>query len=71
MADSGHFELASQSSRPGDTVFLPLGATTPVVLRKVPGKDSFTLVYEAYVDGIMYGEALERDEAQDVLFVID
>lgn len=41
------------------------------MLRKVEGKKSFVLVCAAYVDGIMYGEALKRDETQDVVCVID
>lgn len=71
IAEDGHFGLVSKSSRPGDTIFLPLGATTPLVLRRVEGKDSFVLVCPAYVDGIMYGEALKRDDAHHVVYVID
>lgn len=71
IAESGHFGLVSQASRLGDTIFLPLGATTPLMLHKVDGKDSFVLIYAAYVDGIMYGEALKRDETQDVVYVSD
>ena len=43
------------------------------VLRAVENKDSFTLVCgEAYVDGVMYGEAVRhRDPARDRDFILE
>jgi hypothetical protein len=45
---------------------------TPFVLRRIEDKDSFALVSSAWVDGVMYGEALEtRDKSKDRDFIID
>jgi hypothetical protein len=72
IADNGRIGLASKSSKPVDKIYILLSANTSFVLRHVKGVDSFTLIREAYVDGVMYGEALEeRDEANDRVFIID
>ena len=55
----GYMGMVPQGSRPGDLVAIILGAKTPYVLRhcgKV--KDSFELVGECYMDGMMDGEMM-------------
>ena len=47
-------------ARKGDVVCVPLGSAVPFVVRRVRG-ESFTLVGECYVHGIMQGEIFERD----------
>jgi hypothetical protein len=61
--------LASQSCRPGDKVCVFLTARTPFVIR--PVGENFTLVSDAYVDGVMYGEALKRDDVELWDFVLE
>jgi hypothetical protein len=69
VTDTSHMGLASQSCRKGDKVCVFLTTKTPFILRPV-GKN-FTLVSDAYVDGIMYGEALKRDDVELRDFVLE
>ncbi len=68
----GQIGFGSRSCRPGDIVCVLFSAQVPYILRKVPDRDSFLLVSDAYADGVMYGEALEaRDPDKDRDFIID
>jgi hypothetical protein len=72
VTDNYRMGLASQSCQPGDKICIFFSADTPFVLRPVENKDSFTLISNAYVDGFMYGEALEeRDASKDRDFIVD
>ncbi|KAH7310126.1 heterokaryon incompatibility protein-domain-containing protein [Rhexocercosporidium sp. MPI-PUGE-AT-0058] len=72
VTDNGHLGLASLSCRPGHKICIIFDTTNPFVLRPVENKDSFTLVCAAYVDGIMYGEAVnERNSANDRMVIIE
>jgi len=44
----------------GDLICIPLGCCHPVILRKV--EEHYVNLGEAYVDGYMYGEAMEMLE---------
>lgn len=66
--DKGFLGLGPDSVRAGDQVWILAGARVPFVLRDVStehGPDSFELVGESYVHGIMQGEAVA---AEDVHF---
>ncbi|KAH8750972.1 heterokaryon incompatibility protein-domain-containing protein [Hyaloscypha sp. PMI_1271] len=52
--------LASEEVVEGDLICIPLGCCHPVILRKV--EDHYINLGEAYVDGYMYGEAMEMLE---------
>ena len=55
----GYMGMVPQGSRPGDLLVVILGAKTPYVLRRCGRvKDSFELVGECYVDGMMDGEMM-------------
>jgi hypothetical protein len=72
VTDNGRVGLVSQSCQPGDCLCIFLGANMPFALRKVEGQESFILVGDAYVDGVMYGEALQdRDKFADRSFIIE
>ncbi|KAJ9636395.1 hypothetical protein H2201_003560 [Coniosporium apollinis] len=72
VTDNSRIGLGSRSCQPGDVVCIFFSAECPFILRKVPTRDSFLLISEAYVDGAMYGEALdERDPENDRYFMID
>ena len=63
----GFLGLAPYGTRSGDVVFVIRGADVPYVLR--PREDGYELIGEAYVEGIMAGEALEMGQLleQDVM----
>jgi hypothetical protein len=52
--------LASEKVVEGDLICIPLGCCHPVILRKF--EDHYINLGEAYVDGYMYGEAMEMLE---------
>lgn len=63
----GYIGLAPHGSREGDIIFVILGADVPFVLR--PFEDVYEIIGEAYVQGIMNGEALAMEDlpVQDIL----
>ena len=54
--------LGSWNAEVGDPVCVPYGGATPSLLRKAVDSDTFTLVGECYVYGIINGEALQADK---------
>lgn len=54
--------MGPQSLAPGDEVWLVHGANVPLVLRRVERRETFRLIGEAFVLGIMHGEALQGPE---------
>ena len=67
----GYFALVPRGAQVGDEIAVFDRACVPFVVRRERGKekgDRFELLGEAYVHGIMKGEALSRDDAdfQDV-----
>lgn len=65
----GHLGLGPGRMKEGDVVSVLFGAHWPFVLR--PHGDAFLLVGYCYVDGMMYGEMVERDDvpANDICLV--
>ncbi|KAH8894210.1 hypothetical protein GQ53DRAFT_90789 [Thozetella sp. PMI_491] len=55
--DSGRLGLAAKSIKAGDEVWVLAGASVPFVIRPVQAGE-YRLVTEAYLHGIMYGEAV-------------
>ncbi|KAF9699596.1 hypothetical protein EKO04_002513 [Ascochyta lentis] len=53
--------------RPTDRICVILGANVPFILREV--EDHFVLISDAYVEGLMYGEAIEMMQ-QGILDVV-
>ncbi|KAI0505832.1 heterokaryon incompatibility protein-domain-containing protein [Xylaria bambusicola] len=51
--------MASGVIETGDVVCVPFGCSTPVVLRPEGGSRKHKFISDAYVDGFMYGKALE------------
>ncbi|KAM5359271.1 hypothetical protein ACJZ2D_014619 [Fusarium nematophilum] len=56
VTDTGYIGLAPATAAVGDTVHVVEGAALPYVFRSAASGESFQLVGEAYVHGIMYGE---------------
>jgi Heterokaryon incompatibility protein (HET) len=60
VTSSGYLGLASEGVKAGDSVTLLMGGDVPFLLRRRSRKPThFRLVGEAYVHGIMYGEAID------------
>lgn len=51
---------APSHAKDGDHVFVLIGCSVPVVLRKLPEKAEYQLVGECFCDGFTRGEALKR-----------
>ncbi|OMP88046.1 Heterokaryon incompatibility protein 6, OR allele [Diplodia seriata] len=63
----GYLGLGPVDTKPGDNVALVAGSRVPYVMKRAKGKKSknegrYKLVGEAYVHGIMYGEAFNGGE---------
>ncbi|KAH0559693.1 hypothetical protein GP486_003790 [Trichoglossum hirsutum] len=59
--EGNYLGIAAQSLQKGDTIWVLAGAAVPVVLRPLPN-GNWKLVGEAYVHGIMNGEAVRGDD---------
>ena len=61
ITSTGHMGLVPAMAMEGDIVSVPLGCSSPILFRPV-GKH-YTVLGEAYIDGMMYGEAMDLLEA--------
>jgi hypothetical protein len=61
-------DLGILTLQPGDSVYIIKGALVPYILRSISENpaDGFKLVREAYVNGIMYGEALSAGPSTSI-----
>jgi hypothetical protein len=70
----GRIGLGPSSTRPGDLICILYNGVTPFILRSDPRPDvpeANTLVGEAYVHGLMYGEYLDWEtRPEDQVFVL-
>ena len=63
VTKKGYIGVGFESLTVGDKVILPAGADAPYVFRPVAGRDgAYNLIGEAYVHGIMEGEALKNEK---------
>ncbi len=60
ISSSNAMGFASREIREGDIICIPLGCCHPIILRKE--ENHYINLGEAYVDGCMYGEAMEMLE---------
>ncbi|KAF9893477.1 hypothetical protein FE257_010789 [Aspergillus nanangensis] len=65
---NGYIGLAPPGAQKGDQVVLLEGGRVPYLLRKVDD-ESYKLVGECYVHGIMYGEAFDEERCCDIILV--
>ncbi|KAF2821743.1 hypothetical protein CC86DRAFT_241273, partial [Ophiobolus disseminans] len=61
ITKKGNLGISSWDVKPGDVVAIIAGAQVPFVLRRVEN-GKYVIVSEAYIDGIMDGEAAEDGE---------
>jgi hypothetical protein len=66
LLDDGRIGLGAESVEPGDVLSIVAdGGRTPFLFRKAgTGSNEWTLIGEAYVRGIMYGEAVDQMELE-------
>ncbi|KAG9235262.1 heterokaryon incompatibility protein-domain-containing protein [Amylocarpus encephaloides] len=57
LSTEGTMGVAPESSLEGDVICIPLGCPHPMILRR--DDDHYIIIGEAFVDGYMYGEAME------------
>ncbi|KAL1386690.1 heterokaryon incompatibility protein-domain-containing protein [Phyllosticta capitalensis] len=63
----GYIGLVDKSVFKGDVICILSGGSVPYVLRPVPGEEGkYQFIGEAYIEGIMYGEAMEGKEEKDL-----
>jgi len=67
LSQKGYFGLVPDTAAVGDVVVVFEGAKFPYVLRKCEDEveEKYTLVGEAYVHGIMYGEFAEQPKESE------
>ena len=63
ITDDGHLGWVSERARPGDHIFLFRGGPLPFVLR-ARDDGTYKVIGDAYVQGIMNGEAWPEDEKE-------
>jgi hypothetical protein len=61
LSRSGYVGLCPMEARPSDSIVIFLGARVPYVVRKVADSDTWSLVGEIHVHGIMDGEFMTQD----------
>lgn len=69
---TGYVGMAPGITEPGDVVVVLFGGQTPFVLRPAAGEPEgfFNLLGEAYCDGIMDGEMLQKSETTDAFYLV-
>ncbi|CAO2655010.1 Nn.00g117430.m01.CDS01 [Neocucurbitaria sp. VM-36] len=70
MLANGYFGFATVACQPGDTVVALGGGPTPYVLRQVPGGTEYTYVGDAYIHGMMDGEAFEENRPLEKFTIV-
>jgi hypothetical protein len=68
VTEQGHFACVFESSLVGDEIWVVSGCPTPLVLRK--DGQRYNLVGEAYVHGVMHGEAVNEDSKWEDLDIV-
>lgn len=69
VSNSGFMGLAPWNARVGDKIAILSGGRTPFLLRNCPESNNYTLVGEAYVQGLMAGEALQSKKEVETIII--
>ena len=70
FTEKGRYGLAPMIAQAGDICCVLLGATVPFIVRRTDTEDHFKFIGEAYVHGIMRGEALRADNTKPQTFIL-
>ena len=57
----GRLGISNRKIQPKDVVYVLYGGNAPFVLRPNPNDNTMQLIGDAYLDGVMYGEALTAE----------
>ena len=60
----GQLGFSASEVQPNDVVFILYGGCAPFVLRPSKNDNTMQLIGDAYIEGVMYGEALTADNKQ-------
>ncbi|KAK8242815.1 heterokaryon incompatibility protein-domain-containing protein [Phyllosticta capitalensis] len=64
---SGYMGLVDKLASKGGIICILSGGSVPYVLRPVPGEEGkYQFISEAYIKGVMHGEAMEGNEEKDL-----
>lgn len=63
---TGHLGLAPKMVQEGDEVWILAGSNSPILLRRTEVSREYDLVGEAYIHGLMYGEAVRDRPGVDL-----
>jgi hypothetical protein len=69
---NGYYVLGPSIAKPGDICSVLFGVTVPFISRKADGASHYKLVGEAYIHGLMRGEAvnnIRKDEQREEFIV--
>lgn len=69
MLSNRYIGLVPHATRKGDKVWLLEGGKVPLVLRKTETGEGWLLVGEAYIHGIMRGEAFDEALCREITLV--
>ncbi|TVY87284.1 Heterokaryon incompatibility protein 6,OR allele [Lachnellula willkommii] len=67
LASSGHLGIGPNETQPGDVLVIFLIAQVPYILRRHSEHNTLRLVGEAYVHGLMNGEAMKGSLATEII----
>jgi hypothetical protein len=68
LTEGGYIGVAPPQAREGDSIFLVKGSRVPLVMR--PHKDdTWELIGDCYVHGVMHGEAFQEDECAEIMII--
>jgi hypothetical protein len=68
LAEEGYVGLTPDYAQKENVIVILFGAKFPYIIRK-HSADTYTLIGEAYVHGIMYGEYMD-EKRQEVVFTL-
>ncbi|TID14357.1 HET-domain-containing protein [Venturia nashicola] len=69
QTEKEYMGLVSGKVERGDQIWLLKGSKVPVVLRKKDEKSEYEVVGDAYVHGVMYGEAFDEEQCEQIVLI--
>jgi hypothetical protein len=67
LASGGFLGIGPHETEPGDLIFILLGAGVPYIMRRRGQEGKLRLIGEAYVHGIMDGEAMKGNQVVETI----
>ncbi|KAI0100617.1 heterokaryon incompatibility protein-domain-containing protein [Nemania sp. FL0031] len=60
VTETNRMGMGTGAMLPGDIIVVPLGCRTPIIIRKANQQGRFQYVGDVYLDGYMYGKAVDH-----------